>query len=426
MIRTLVADHDKVGLQGVGTFVAEMMPASFSEKGYTINPPYRRLSFVPQGSDDGLLAQLYAQTNSVAPELASEILSQFLSELHQVLKDSKTIILPGLGRLRATRENNLFFVADPELDIFPDGYALEPISLRSHSSAEAATQIDFNFTPPASKVRIEENAYPSAEASEQERGAEPLAETVEAQETTQTQEQGAEPLGLKEEAGAEQPAVISTEEAAEAQKTTETQEQGAEPSEEAAEAPGEETEYRLEFVRPAAAEPALECEVQDSQDAPEAAEPSLEAESAPEAAEPEEAELEKAESEEAPLEAGETDHIEEGAHSTQAEPAEESEPEEEGAPSPSDEAPIETLETEAELPETELEQEAEYPIAEQQKPEPAQLRAARRLFRWWVPTTIVLLIAVLALLVFITLAQVDPDFIDTLLYTPEELRILNY
>ena len=32
----------------------------------------------------------------------------------------------------------------------------------------------------------------------------------------------------------------------------------------------------------------------------------------------------------------------------------------------------------------------------------------------------------LALLVFLLLAQIAPDFIDSLLYTPEELRIINY
>ena len=47
MISELIVDHDQVGLPGVGTFVAEMVPATFSDKGYTINPPYRRLSFYP-------------------------------------------------------------------------------------------------------------------------------------------------------------------------------------------------------------------------------------------------------------------------------------------------------------------------------------------------------------------------------------------
>ena len=37
-----------------------------------------------------------------------------------------------------------------------------------------------------------------------------------------------------------------------------------------------------------------------------------------------------------------------------------------------------------------------------------------------------LLAVALFLLVFVILAKVDPEFIDSLLYSPEELRILNY
>lgn len=45
MVRELILENDAVTLPGIGTFVAELVGASFSDKGYTINPPYRRLSF---------------------------------------------------------------------------------------------------------------------------------------------------------------------------------------------------------------------------------------------------------------------------------------------------------------------------------------------------------------------------------------------
>ena len=47
------------------------------------------------------------------------------------------MVFPGLGRLRATKENNLFFVADEDLDIYPDGFGLEPISLKTHQESRA-------------------------------------------------------------------------------------------------------------------------------------------------------------------------------------------------------------------------------------------------------------------------------------------------
>ena len=50
----------------------------------------------------------------------------------------------------------------------------------------------------------------------------------------------------------------------------------------------------------------------------------------------------------------------------------------------------------------------------------------RRRSRWWIAPVVVLSLAVVALGVFVILAHAAPDFIDSILYTPEELKILNY
>ena len=137
MIGELMLDHDSLSLPGLGTFVAEDMPASFSDRGYTINPPYRRLSFTGKLSDDSLLQDLYAGANPQAPDEAAAVLNQFLQDLKDELIRQKSIELPGLGRLRATRENHFFFVADESLDISPEACGLTPVSLKSHNAALA-------------------------------------------------------------------------------------------------------------------------------------------------------------------------------------------------------------------------------------------------------------------------------------------------
>ena len=148
MVKELIIAHDQVGLPGVGTFVAEMVPASFSDKGYTINPPYRRLSFYPSRLEDALLIDFYAASNQLDPETARTYITQYLAELKSVLQERKSIILPGLGRLRATKENALFFVADEGLDIYPAGVGLRPVSLKSHVLEEEPVVID--VPPPVS------------------------------------------------------------------------------------------------------------------------------------------------------------------------------------------------------------------------------------------------------------------------------------
>lgn len=132
MIKELILDSDRVVLPGLGCFVAEMVPATFSDKGYTINPPYRRLSFRSKLDADDALMNFYAESNGLDRDVACRILGDFIAELRTVIFTKKLVVLPGLGRLRATKENNIFFIADEDLDIYPAGFGLEPISLKTH------------------------------------------------------------------------------------------------------------------------------------------------------------------------------------------------------------------------------------------------------------------------------------------------------
>ncbi|MBR1570153.1 MAG: hypothetical protein IJ651_05430 [Bacteroidales bacterium] len=154
MVKEVILDHDAVTLPGVGSFVAELVPASFADKGYTIHPPYRRLYFSPRQGSDTLLTDLYARSNNVSDSDATRILVEFLTEMKEVLKVRKTIVFPGLGRLRATRENHFFFVADEDLDIYPAGFGLAPISLKTHEETkeeveEAVTSLADMLATPA-------------------------------------------------------------------------------------------------------------------------------------------------------------------------------------------------------------------------------------------------------------------------------------
>ena len=132
MVKELILDNDKVVLPGLGCFVAEIVPAYFSDKGYTINPPYRKLYFRARPDEGDLLVEFYAKSNSLAREVSEKIIKDFVAELKTVLHAKKVVVFPGLGRLRATKENNIFFIADEDLDIYPEGLGLGPISLKTH------------------------------------------------------------------------------------------------------------------------------------------------------------------------------------------------------------------------------------------------------------------------------------------------------
>ncbi len=136
MVKELILDNDRVVLPGLGAFVAEIVPSTFSDKGYTINPPYRRMYFRSKPNDGDELIGFYAAGNNLERAVAERIIRDYVLELKSILHTKKTVVFPGLGRLRATKENNIFFVADEDLDIYPDGFGLEPISLKTHQETQ--------------------------------------------------------------------------------------------------------------------------------------------------------------------------------------------------------------------------------------------------------------------------------------------------
>ena len=364
MISELITDHNRVGLPGLGTFVAEVVPATFSDKGYTINPPYRRLSFHPSRSEDTLLIDFYAASNGISKEAAGLYLKQFLGEMKSVLKERKTIMLPGLGRLRATVENNFFFVPDPDLDIYPDGFALKPLSLKTISMAD---DVEIPLFPPMEEEIEEEMEVKGAVEVEGEGAGE-----AEAREISENKEETGGPVS---------PESIQPE-------STQPEQRQSEP------APHQASQPESEQLQPETG-PAPQPEQQPG---PGKQEPQPESEQLQPETEPQpQSEINQPQPTPQP-------------ESGQLQPESEPEPEQ---PQP-----------QAEQPQPQPKQETRQPQP-QSRPETGPVHAPRR-FRWWIPLLVLLAVAAVALLAFLTVAQVAPDFIDSILYTPEELRIINY
>ena len=85
MVKELILDNDKVVLPGLGAFVAETVPSTFSDKGYTINPPYRRLYFRSKPDEGDVLTVFYAKSNGLDAAVADKVIREFVSELKSIL-----------------------------------------------------------------------------------------------------------------------------------------------------------------------------------------------------------------------------------------------------------------------------------------------------------------------------------------------------
>lgn len=319
IVKDLILDNDEVALPGLGTFVSEVVPSTFSDKGYTINPPYRKLSFRQRVSDsDSALVEFYSKVNGTDPATSRHILQDFIDGLRNTLQTRKVVVFPGLGRLRATKENTFFFIADEDLDIYPYGVGLEPVSLKTHEE----TPEEVSETVSALKEII------AGPAVSQETG-EAVTEEIKGEIKEETA------VGVQED--------IQEQDARDIQET-----------------PGE------DIQAPAAAEE----EVPVVEEAPVETETPVEVET------PAEKKV----------------------------PAEEKVPVDEKAPAAAEKAaPVVPV----------------VPVA------PGKTRS-----RGWKTAFVALLCAaaviLLALGIFLLLSRVTPDFIDSLLYTPEELRIINY
>ena len=235
MVKELILDQDRVVLPGLGSFVAEIVPSTFSDKGYTINPPYRRLYFRSKPDEGDELIEFYASSNNIAPEMAGRIIKDFLSELKTILHEKKTIVFPGLGRLRATKENHLFFVADEDLDIYPEGFGLEPVSLKTHQEtpeqltaavadlramleereAEQAASVTVQMSQPQEPVQVEQESEPES-AEEVQLAAVPEQEAETPEEQPIQQEEAIELVGEEPVMEAEPEQEVSAEPVSEA------------------------------------------------------------------------------------------------------------------------------------------------------------------------------------------------------------------
>ena len=375
MVKELILDNDEVSLPGVGSFVAELVPSSFSDKGYTINPPYKRLSFRKKAdASDNVLIDFYAKSNNVDKETASKIVIDFLSEMQKVLELRKSIVFPGLGKLRATKENIFFFVADEDLDIYPEGFGLEPISLKTHEETPAEVSATIAALQDILNPEETESQSGSGEQPEAESGSEEPSEAVFGPEDAPEVTGDGQPDSSLE---------------AEAESDNELQRGQQATAEESDHQSENESQHDEESEQ----ETAQHVEASSSEDAPEVTgdgqpESSLEAEV--------ESDSELQPEQQATVE--ESDHQSENESQHDEEGEQENEPQQE--------------------PESDNE-------PEQSRTEPAKKSRKGWKALIWTAVAIAAL-AVTFIVGFVILAHIAPDFIDSILYTQEELEIINH
>lgn len=130
LLQKLLVDHDCVSLGKLGSFICINEGATFTQQGYTLLPPQRKIVFREQQTEDTLLRDALSEEHALSIQNAEEIIVTFLEELRDHLSRKKVVELPDFGLLRATKENNFFFVPFEGNIVDKENFALEPLSLK--------------------------------------------------------------------------------------------------------------------------------------------------------------------------------------------------------------------------------------------------------------------------------------------------------
>ncbi len=141
-LKELLLENDTVTVPGLGSFITRQMPASFSDRGRTINPPYRKLSFRASEQGDAVLFKERIATLLPAGTDPAAWLQSFVKEFKEELEKAKRVDLVSLGTMRATAQNDYFFVASDDLDIFPEAMGLEAVTIKSSQLMEEEPQAE--------------------------------------------------------------------------------------------------------------------------------------------------------------------------------------------------------------------------------------------------------------------------------------------
>lgn len=173
ILKESLVERGNACLPGLGSLNLEEVPAYFSDRGFTINPPYQKIVFSPESSGDDSLVRRYAKDNGVSVARASEIVAEHVASLEKDLRVSRTVLLPGLGYLRMTHDGNVFFVAGEGLSFGLDYDMLEPVSLRNLPALSAVAAE--SEPAPAEAAEPEPEIVPAV-AAESEPTAAPSAE----------------------------------------------------------------------------------------------------------------------------------------------------------------------------------------------------------------------------------------------------------
>jgi len=177
LIRTLLLEHNRVSLPGIGSFIAENKPSMLLDDGRMIHAPTRVVTFsIKEIWNDEWLERAYAAeldramleledgdelTREQLEEKSRQTLQLFLDQAKREIKQFTTAVMgqlqtegmfqfPGLGILRmGKKKQEITFEKAAECDLSPQEFGLEAIPIKPLASPSRMSE------PKKPTVRVE-------------------------------------------------------------------------------------------------------------------------------------------------------------------------------------------------------------------------------------------------------------------------------
>ncbi len=148
-IEILLLDHDCVIVPDFGGFTAHHVEARYDGRDCMFLPPLRTIGFNPQLTmNDSLLAQSYVEAYDISYPEAIHRIADEVTEMRQVLAETGSYELNGIGILSINEGGNYNFEPCEAGILTPDLYGLGGFDIRPLASADAAEEPSEKGTSP--------------------------------------------------------------------------------------------------------------------------------------------------------------------------------------------------------------------------------------------------------------------------------------
>lgn len=148
-IEILLLGHDCVIVPDFGGFTAHHVDARYDGRDSMFLPPIRTIGFNPQLTmNDSLLAQSYVEAYDISYPEAIHRIADEVTEMRQVLAETGSYELNGIGILSINEDGNYNFDPCEAGILTPELYGLGSFGIRPLASADAAEESAENGTSP--------------------------------------------------------------------------------------------------------------------------------------------------------------------------------------------------------------------------------------------------------------------------------------